>query len=194
MDAAVGDARLNIEGLQPSDERAIEQCARILIDAFRGHTESWPDMDTALAEVREDLTNGVITRIARGPDGNIAGWIGAIEQYDGHVWEIHPVAVAPQHQRQGLGRALLADIEALAAQRGVITLWLGTDDEDGRTSLGGVNPYPDPLTALAAIQNIGGHPFEFYQRCGFVLVGMLPDANGPGRPDIYMAKRVSPAR
>ncbi|MQC25305.1 MAG: N-acetyltransferase, partial [Chloroflexi bacterium] len=40
----------------------------------------------------------------------------------------------------------------------------------------------------------GGHPFEFYQRCGFVLVGMLPDANGPGRPDIYMAKRVSPAR
>ncbi len=184
------DAGLTIEDLQPTDERAIEHCARILVDAFRGHTESWPDLDTALAEVHDDLANGVVTRIVRTPDGDIAGWIGTIEQYDGHVWEIHPVAVAPARQRRGIGRAMLTDIETIAARRGVITLWLGTDDEDGRTSLGGLDPYPDPLAALAAIQNIGGHPFEFYQRCGFVLAGLMPDANGLGRPDIYMAKRV----
>jgi aminoglycoside 6'-N-acetyltransferase I len=181
---------VRIDDLQPSDERAVGQCARILVEAFRGHTPAWPDLETALETVREVLTEGVAARIALTPEGDVAGWIGALEEYDGHAWEIHPVAVAPEHQRQGIGAELLADIEALAAARGVSTLYLGTDDEDNRTSLGGSDPYPDPLAALSAIRNIGGHPFEFYQRCGFVLVGIIPDANGPGKPDILMAKRV----
>jgi aminoglycoside 6'-N-acetyltransferase I len=37
---------------------------------------------------------------------------------------------------------------------------------------------------------VSGHPFGFYRRLGFVLVGVLPDANGPGRPDIFLAKRL----
>jgi len=31
-----------------------------------------------------------------------------------------------------------------------------------------------------------------HRRLGFVVVGLLPDANGPGRPDIFMAKRLTP--
>jgi aminoglycoside 6'-N-acetyltransferase I len=31
---------------------------------------------------------------------------------------------------------------------------------------------------------------EFYRKLGFVIVGVVPDANGPGKPDILMAKRV----
>ena len=34
------------------------------------------------------------------------------------------------------------------------------------------------------------HPAGFYQRMGFEVVGLIPDANGPGKPDILMAKRV----
>jgi len=37
----------------------------------------------------------------------------------------------------------------------------------------------------------GCFPFEFYQKCGFVIVGVVPDANGLGKPDILMAKRVA---
>ena len=44
--------------------------------------------------------------------------------------------------------------------------------------------------AKAEIKNLKGHPYEFYQKVGFVLVGVIPDANGPGKPDIVMAKRV----
>lgn len=180
-----------IEDLDPSDEDARRQCAQILVDAFRGHTESWPDVASGLETVREVLDGGGVTRVARRGDGRVLGWVGTLEDYDGHVWEVHPLAVAPDVQRGGIGRALLADVEALAAERGVGTLWLGTDDEDGRTSLSEGDPYPDLLATLAAIQNRGGHPYEFYQRCGFVLAGMLPDANGPGKPDIFMAKRVT---
>jgi aminoglycoside 6'-N-acetyltransferase I len=35
------------------------------------------------------------------------------------------------------------------------------------------------------------HPAGFYLRMGFKVVGLIPDANGPGKPDILMAKRVS---
>ena len=76
-------------------------------------------------------------------------------------------------------------------ERGGLTLWLGTDDEDNMTTLSGVNLYPDDFEHIAKIRNLRGHPYEFYQKCGFVIVGVVPDANGLGKPDIYMAKRIS---
>jgi len=39
------------------------------------------------------------------------------------------------------------------------------------------------------IRNLHGHPYEFYEKLGYTVVGVLPDANGPGKPDIFMAKR-----
>ena len=35
-----------------------------------------------------------------------------------------------------------------------------------------------------------GHALTFYRRHGYRIVGVLPDVNGPGRPDILMAKRL----
>jgi aminoglycoside 6'-N-acetyltransferase I len=61
----------------------------------------------------------------------------------------------------------------------------------GLTSLGGRDLYPNVLEHAANIQNLAGHPYEFYQKVGYVVVGVIPDANGPGKPDIYMAKRLT---
>ena len=92
-----------------------------------------------------------------------------------------------------IGRALVAELEDRVRERGALTLWLGSDDETGQTSLSGVNLYPDVWTHITAIRNLHGHPYEFYQRLGFVITGVLPDANGIGKPDIYMAKSLRPA-
>jgi aminoglycoside 6'-N-acetyltransferase I len=105
------------------------------------------------------------------------------------VWELHPLVVRHDLQRRGIGRALVTDLEARVRERGAITLWLGSDDETGMTTLAGVDLYPDVLAHLARIENLRGHPYEFYQRLGFSIVGAMPDANGFGKPDIYMAKR-----
>ena len=68
---------------------------------------------------------------------------------------------------------------------------LGTDDNTGMTSLSGVDLYSEIPRHLAEVRDLGrGHPFGFYLKLGFVITGVMPDANGPGRPDIYMSKRI----
>ena len=58
------------------------------------------------------------------------------------------------------------------------------------TTLAGVDLYPNLLDHLAQIRNLRRHSYEFYQKLSFVIVGVIPDANGRGKPDIFLAKRV----
>jgi aminoglycoside 6'-N-acetyltransferase I len=177
----------------PDDDNLIHQAAELLVAGFREHwPHAWPDLDAALAEVHEALAPDKLCRAAIDEAGALLGWVGGIPGYDGHVWELHPLVVGLDRQGQGIGRALVADLEAQVAARGGLTLWLGTDDEDDMTSLAGVDLYHDLPGRLAAIRNLKRHPFEFYRKCGFVIAGVVPDANGPGKPDILMAKRVEP--
>jgi aminoglycoside 6'-N-acetyltransferase I len=74
------------------------------------------------------------------------------------VWELHPLAVRAARQRQGIGRALVADLEEQVRLRGGLTLWLGSDDEDDMTSLSGVDLYDDLPARLASVWNLKGHP------------------------------------
>ncbi|MGL5196534.1 MAG: hypothetical protein ACRC8Y_23330, partial [Chroococcales cyanobacterium] len=92
------------------------------------------------------------------------------------------------------GRTLLKDLEQQVRNQGGLTLWLGTDDETNMTSLSGVNLYSNLWEKIQTIQNLRNHPYEFYQKCGFEIVGVMPDANGRGKPDIYMAKSVGLSR
>ena len=171
-------------------EEAIRQAADLLVQGFGdGWPDAWPTEEDALKEVREALGEDRICRVALGEDGTVLGWIGGIPSYEGKVWELHPLVVRPDVQRRSIGRALVADLEARVGERGALTLWLGTDDDTGMTTLSGVDLYPDVLGHLANIENLRGHPYEFYQNLGFSIVGVLPDANGWGKPDIFMAKR-----
>jgi len=182
---------VRVVDLVPESENAVHQAAELLVEAFKAHwPNAWPDMHSALEEVRISFEPDRISRVAIDKAGTVLGWIGGILEYDGHAWELHPLVVRPDRQRQGIGRALVQDLEEQVRLRGGYTLYLGTDDEDGMTTLAGVDLYPDVWAHVARIRNLKGHPYEFYQKLGFVIVGVIPDANGPGKPDIMMAKRV----
>lgn len=171
-------------------EDVAEEVAQIVVDGFRG--VSWPDLPSALEEIGESFAQDRISRIAIDEEGHTLGWIGGIEQYDGHVWELHPLVVKPAVQGGGIGAALVADFEVCVRARGGVTVTLGTDDETNLTSLSNTDLYPDVTKHIRNIRNLNRHPYEFYQKQGYVIVGVIPDANGWGKPDILMAKRVGP--
>lgn len=177
--------------LTPNDERLIEQVAKMLLEGFREMApNAWKNLEEAREEVHESFDPERISRVAIDDNGDAVGWIGGIPQYDGNVWELHPLVVRPDMQGKGIGRALVEDLEAQVKARGGLTITLGSDDEQGFTSLYGIDLFPNPLEYLLNIRNIRNHPYEFYQKCGFVLTGIVPDANGFGKPDIIMSKRV----
>lgn len=182
---------MNILSLTHANPTALRQAAEILTLAFREHwPDAWPTMEDALEEVHEMLAPERLCRAACDAQGNVLGWIGGIPEYDGNVWELHPLAVHPAHQRRGIGRALVADFEAQVRARGGLTIMLGTDDVDAMTTLAGVDLYTNTWDRIANISNLKGHPYEFYQKLGYTIIGVMPDANGRGKPDILMGKRV----
>jgi aminoglycoside 6'-N-acetyltransferase I len=169
----------------------IQQAAQLLMDAFCEHwPDAWPTFEEGLKEIHEMLGAERICRAAVDEQGNLLGIIGGISTYDGNVWELHPLAVQPSMQGKGVGRALVEDFEEQIRSRGGLTITLGSDDEDGMTSLANVDLYENLWEKIRDIQNLKGHPFEFYQKMGYIITGVVPDANGIGKPDILMAKRV----
>ena len=177
--------------LSPANEPLIQQAAQLLLDAFREHwPDAWPTWDEALKEVQEMLESGRICRVAVDESGNLLGIIGGIPGYDGNVWELHPLAVQPSLQGQGIGRALVMDLEEQVRSKDGLTITLGSDDEDSMTSLSNVDLYENLWEKIRDIHNFKNHPFEFYQKMGYVITGVVPDANGRGKPDILMAKRL----
>ncbi len=182
---------MRIVDFPADDADVIQQAATLLVEAFKVHApNAWPDMESALEEVHEALEPGKVCRVALDEQGQVLGWVGAIPQYETTAWEMHPLVVHPAHQGRGIGRALMMDVEDQVRARGGLTIYLGTDDEDFRTSLSQVDLYENTWEHIANIRNLNRHPYEFYQKMGYTIVGVLPDANGWNKPDIWMAKRV----
>jgi aminoglycoside 6'-N-acetyltransferase I len=174
----------------PTDENFIRRVATCLLDGFTTFgVQPWKNLDEAIEEVLESLAENRISRAAVDENGEVLGWIGGIHSY-ALVWELHPLVVQANLQGKGIGTALVKDLEQQVKQHGGLTIQLGTDDEANQTSLGGIELYPNPLGKLAEIKNLRRHPFEFYRKLGYEITGVVPDANGFGKPDILMCKRV----
>lgn len=183
--------KLTIITPSPDNEIFVQQAAQLMVFTFREHwPNAWPTLDDGLEEILEMFEEGRIFRAAVDDDGNVLGIIGGISQYDGNVWELHPLAVQPSIQGKGIGKALVEDFEEQVQARGGSTITLGTDDEDNMTSLSNVDLYEDTWVKIQNIRNLKGHPFGFYQKMGYVITGVVPDANGTGKPDILMSKKV----
>ena len=182
---------MEIATLHPDNEHLIQQAAQLLMDAFREHwADAWPTLEEGLIEVHELLESERICRAAVDEQGSLLGIIGGIPGYDGLVWELHPLAVQLSLQGKGIGRALVQDLEEQVRAKGALTITLGSDDEDDMTTLANVDLYENLWEKIRDIHNLKHHPYEFYQKLGYMITGVVPDANGIGKPDILMAKRI----
>lgn len=180
---------MQIINLADQPRPILEQAAALLVEAF-DQPHGWPTMELARDEVATVLREGFARAMV--DNDNLLGWIGGLPEYHGRVWELHPLVVRREHRRQGLGRALVEAFETEARDRGALTATLGTDDDSDMTSLAGINLYDDVPRHIAELRDLGRrHPFLFYRRLGYVVTGVMPDANGTGRPDIYMSKTLS---
>lgn len=165
------------------------QLAAMLHQAF-----PWPDGYPTLEEAREEVLDSLnddrINLVALGEDEQALGWVGAIPTYRGNAFELHPLVVRADQRRRGIGRLLVAELEAELRKRGAITVYLGSDDVDNQTNIGGIDVYPNPLEHALRLESVNNHPLAFYRKLGYKVVGIIPDANGFGKPDIFMAKRL----
>jgi len=170
-------------------EEILLQLAQIVTEAFPGE-DGYPTVERAKEEVLESLGEDRISLVGLDESGCVAGWIGAIETYNGNVYELHPLVVRSDLRGKGLGKQLVQALEERIKQTNAITIYLGTDDTDNRTNISGQDVYPNPLGHAQQLESTNNHPLAFYRKLGYVVVGIMPDANGFGKPDIYMAKRI----
>jgi aminoglycoside 6'-N-acetyltransferase I len=163
------------------------EAARLLRDGFAHMPNAFDGRHEE--EVASFFTDPARSALAALEGETLVGWVGLIETYD-YAWELHPLVVDPPHQRRGVGAALTQALEDRARARGVLTVYLGSDDHIGGSDLYGRELFPDVAGKIAGIAETAGRPFGFYRKQGYEVVGLIPDANGPGKPDILMAKRI----
>lgn len=149
----------------------------------------WPDSyaDCAEEEIAGCLEAGKIA-LAMVDGETLCGFVGAMPQYGVTGWELHPLAVSEEYRWQGIGAKLCMALESRLKERGCLTIYLGSDDVDGATTLSHTNLFENTFAKISEIKNIKQHAYEFYEKIGYKIVGVIPDANGIGKPDIWLAK------
>ncbi len=179
---------MTIEITNKINENQINQAAKILNDSL---SIGYPTYNEALDELISIISEGGTICIAA-ENSNVIGW-GAIlvPQYRGNVYELHPLVVREDRRGQGIGRNIVFMLEKEAKLRGGITMYLGTDDEKegGETSFANVDLY-DNLPEKIKNFSSGTHQSGFYLKIGYSIIGVMPDANGMGKPDIILGKRL----
>jgi len=178
---------LEIINMEQLNSDQLVQAAQILTDSI---PEGWPTLRDALDEINRLLVPEN-TLLAAVENEVVVGWGGILPEYGGKVFELHPLAVRSDRRGQGIGSAIVAALEDEARRRGGLTIRVGADDErdGGETSLANADLYDD-LPGKIRDFSPGTHQSGFYMKLGYKIIGVMPDANGPGKPDIFLGKRL----
>ena len=181
---------LRIGDLPREDDAAIAAVGAVFRRAFDNAPFTSDEIVRRIIDA--GFAHGGLNRIAQ-RDDRIVGWYMASCWVGGGNINVHWLAVDPDAQRQGIGAALLDDAAEVGRERGAATLMLSAGDEHpdrAFTNLGRRDIWDDPLGALAEVRTLEPHPLDFYLKHGFTVCGVIPDANGPGKPEIYLARPI----
>jgi aminoglycoside 6'-N-acetyltransferase I len=164
--------------------------AKILLESMPD-ANMWPDLneEIALETVEEGITGENIC-IGIKVNDQLIGWAGLMPMYK-NTWELHPMAILPNFQGKGYGKILLNKLEVIAQEKGIIGIFAGSDDETNKTSLSEIEITKDNIfEEIKKKKNHKNHPYEFYIKCGYSIIGIIPNANGPKKPDILLWKDI----
>lgn len=178
---------IRIVNMTELDEKQLFEAADLL---HKSLSEGWPTFEEAQEEIRERLIPKN-TLLAAVKNDAVLGFGGILPSYGGNMCELHPLAVREDMRNKGIGTAIVHALEDAARQKGAYTMWLGADDEreKGETSLANVDLFDDLPYRIKNFQ-AGMHQTAFYLKLGYQIIGVMPDANGKGKPDIYMGKQL----
>ncbi len=179
---------MQIINMNELNQTQITEAAQILTDSL---PYGWATLQDAFDEIKERLIpeNTLIVAVE---DGVVIGWGGILAPtYDGNVFELHPLAVRSDMRKKGVGKAIVLALEDTARKQSGLTIWLGADDEkdSGETSFANVDLYDDFPEKIKSFTS-GTHQSGFYLKLGYKIIGVMPDASGIGKPDIYFGKRL----
>lgn len=180
---------MNYKLINISDEQEYQTiAATILSNTFNDlGTTSWPTYESAVNEVKECIEKPNIC-IGIEVNHTLVGWVGLRPMYK-NTWELHPLVISTNYQKKGIGTILINEVEQIARLQGIIGIALGTDDEYNKTSLSSIKITKENIfNSIRSIKNLNHHPYEFYQKNGYFIVGIIPNANGKNKPDIWMWK------
>lgn len=170
------------------NQEQIHQAAQMLSESI---PNGWPTVEDALCEIQDRL-KPENTLLAVLEKKVVVGWGGILEPtYDGNVFELHPLVVRKDRRKLGIGKRIVFALEDEARRQGGLVIYLGADDEKegGETSFYNVDLFDDFPQKLKDFKP-GNHQSAFYLKMGYKIIGVMPDANGRGKPDIYFGKRL----
>jgi len=179
---------MQIINLRKVNKKQIEQAIIILKDSFPIWLPTLQDAKEAVDECLA-IENTMLTTVE---NNVVIGWGGILApEYNGNVFELHPLVVRYDRRKQGIGKMIVTALEEEARKQGGKTIHLGADDEKagGETSLANMDLY-DNLSDKIKNFTPGTHQSGFYMKLGYKIIGVMPDANGYGKPDIYFGKRL----
>ena len=154
------------------------QAAKILLESMQD-AEMWPDLDKdgAMETVNESINDENICIGIKAND-ELIGWVTLTPMYE-KTWELHPLAISPKYKNKGYGKILMEELEKLAREKGIIGIWLSSGDETNKTSLSEVEiTEKNIFEEIKNIKNLKKHPYEFYIKCGYIIIGIVPNAYG----------------
>lgn len=165
----------------------INQCAKLLNEEL---SNGWETVNEAMIEI-EDLLKSDGYFYALILDEILLGWGGILPSYHGNVYEIHPMVIKSSFQNKGYGGLLIKHLEDKARSLGGLTIYAASDDEfdDRKSSLRDVDGYNEIYDKMKTFDPLN-HPARFYMKNGYQLIGIMPDANGIGKHDLILGKKL----
>ena len=124
---------VSVRTLAAPTRREIEALAEVF-DLYRAHYGEDSDTSRSACWLDENLSTSRLRVFVAEDSGRLVGFATTMEvpasMRLAHFWQIRDLFVLPTHRRLGVGRALLASVQAAAITSGALQLVLQTGDDN----------------------------------------------------------------